>query len=168
MEELENEGLEKYEVGLSCTYSSLCESEYGKRILAFVTERWSRLNLLCEKDVSEERKQELALAYEQYTEYTLICDDEGKKPFEKIYEAFDFDLISYPTIRRTVVKLPTGIFSFKKFSDYMNEMDIEALKEFTNGVHGWTKLDEEAEIIIHISDEIIDKFLKDNNLEKKE
>lgn len=134
-------------------------------------DRWDKLGFL--QGFPDDRKEELAFAYEQLAIFLIYCEsDQTDRLFERddnVYNAFE--TIGFPMTRRVIEKLEPNEFDFQKFLKYCKEInpkdildDIEKLNPRV-GPHNkrkYLQIDSEAETVALCCDMIAEKFNNPN------
>lgn len=131
-------------------------------------DRWEKLGFL--RGFPEERKEELAFAFEQLAVFLIYCEyDQTDRLFDKDeYGNRPFETIGFPMTRRVIGNLEPNVFDFQKFLEYckiFNVNDIIRLLE-TNELC-YQRIDYEAEGVA-ICCEMIEKKFKNPDRNDKE
>lgn len=147
-------------------------------------DRWNKLGFL--QGFPDDRKEELAFAYEQLAIFLVYCEsDQTDKLFDKDeYGNRPFVTISFPMVRRVLGNLELNVFDFQKFLKYCKELNpkdvmdyVEELNPIVNpDLHSrhrrkYFDMDAEAEAVAWCCDMIQEKFKnpdKDSEAIKKE
>ena len=142
-------------------------SKFDGRIKEYL-ERWKKLRFL--EGFPEDRKEELAFAFEQLAVFLIFCeDDQTDRLFDKDeYGNCPFETIGFPMTRRIIGNLEPNVFDFQKFLEYckiFNVNDIIRLLE-TNKLC-FQSIDYEAEAVA-ICCEMIEKKFKNPDKNDKE
>ena len=141
--------------------------KFDDRIKEYL-DRWEKLGFL--QGFPENRKEELAFAFEQLAVFLIFCeDDQTDRLFDKDeYGNRPFEMIGFPMTRRVIGNLEPNVFDFQKFLKYckiFNVNDIIRLLE-TNKLC-YQHIDYEAEAVA-ICCEMIEKKFKNLDRNDKE
>lgn len=131
-------------------------------------DRWEKLGFL--EGFPEERKEELAFAFEQLAVFLIYCEyDQTDRLFDKDeYGNRPFETIGFLMTRRVVGDLEPNVFDFQKFLEYckiFNVNDIIRLLEANELCY--QRIDYEAEGVA-ICCEMIEKKFKNPDRNDKE
>ncbi len=161
------------------TYAQAKKSGKLDEKIKQIADRWAQLGFT--EGFPEERKEELAYAYEQLAIFLILCeDDQTDRLFDK---DSCFETIGFPLTRKVLGILNPNEFDFQKFLKYckiFNPNDLIELADKLNPLthddpnYPWKRkyanVDLEAQAVYYISEMIIDKFKnpdEDNEVIKK-
>lgn len=141
--------------------------KFDDRIKEYL-DRWEKLGFL--QGFPEERKEELAFAFEQLAVFLIYCEyDQTDRLFDKDeYGNRQFETIGFPITRRVIGNLEPNVFDFQKFLEYckiFNVNDIIRLLDTTELF--FQRIDCEAEGVA-ICCEMIEKKFKNPNKNDEE
>ena len=147
-------------------------------------DRWDKLGFL--QGFPNDRKEELAFAYEQLAIFLIYCEsDQTDRLFERNDNGYNaFETIGFPMTRRIIGNLEPNEFDFQKYLKYCKELNpkdvmdyVEKLNPIVNpDLHAehrrkYFDMDAEAEAVAWCCDMIQEKFKnpdKDSETIKKE
>lgn len=162
-------------VGYICLDKKICIHTYAQakksgkldEKIKQIADRWAKLGFT--EGFLEERKEELAYAYEQLAIFLILCeDDQTDRLFDK---DSCFETVGFPLTRKVLGILNPNEFDFQKFLKYckiFNPNDlIESADKLNPLTHDdpnypWKRkygnVDLEAQAVYYISEMIIEKF----------
>ena len=131
-------------------------------------DRWDKLGFL--QNFPDDRKEELAFAYEQLAIFLIYCEsDQTDKLFDKDeYGNRPFETIGFPMVRRVLGNLESNVFDFQKFLKYCKVFNVnDIIKLLTYNELCYQRIDCEAEGVA-ICCEMIEKKFKNPNRNDEE
>jgi hypothetical protein len=149
------------------TYAQAKKSGKLDEKIKQIADRWAQFGFT--EGFPEERKEELAYAYEQLAIFLIFCeDDQTDRLFKK---DGSFETVGFPLTRKVLSCLEPNEFDFQKFIKYckiFNSNDFIELVDKLNPLthddpnHPWHRkyanVDLEAEAVYYVSEMIIEKF----------
>lgn len=109
-------------------------------------DRWDKLGFL--QGFPDDRKKELAFAYEQLAIFLIYCEsDQTDKLFnEDKYGNRPFERLGFPMVRRVLEGLESNVFDFQKFLKYCKIFNVnDIIKMLTCNEPCYQCIDYEAE-----------------------
>lgn len=141
--------------------------KFDDRIKEYL-DRWEKLGFL--QGFPEDRKEELAFAFEQLAVFLIFCeDDQTDRLFDKDeYGNRPFETIGFPMIRRVIGNLEPNVFDFQKFLKYCKIFNVnDIIKLLKTNELCFQRIDYEAEAVA-ICCEMIEKKFKNLDRNDKE
>ena len=103
------------------SYAQAKKSPKMKEKLEKYVERWKQLGFI--EGFPEERKEELAYAYEQLAQFLIFCAVDQTDALFTDQNKY-FDTVGFPMIRRVMGNLEPNEFDFQKFIKYCKEFNV--------------------------------------------
>lgn len=133
-------------------------------------DRWEKLGF--SQGFPEDRKEELAFAFEQLAVFLIFCeDDQTDRLFDKDeYGNRPFETIGFPMTRRVIGNLEPNVFDFQKFLKYCKIFNVNDMINLANEMNPLTNddpnyplrrrynIDTEAEAVALACEMIEEKF----------
>jgi len=137
--------------------------KFDDRIKEYL-DRWEKLGFL--QGFPEDRKEELAFAFEQLAVFLIFCeDDQTDKLFDK---DGSFETMGFPMTRRIIGNLEPNVFDFQKFLKYCKIFNVnDIIRLLKNNELCYQHIDYEAEGVA-ICSEMIEKKFKNPDRNDKE
>lgn len=149
-----------------CKYEEAKKSgKFDDKIKEYLN-RWEKLGFL--ERFIENRKEELAFAFEQLAAFLVFCkNDQTDSLFDKDeYGNCTFETLGFPMIRKVVGELEPNVFDFQKFLEYCKIFNVnDIIKLLTDNELCYQRIDYEAEGVAICCEMIENKF---KNIDKND
>ena len=132
--------------------------KFDDRIKEYL-DRWKKLGFL--EGFPEDRKEELAFAFEQLAVFLIYCeDDQTDRLFDKDeYGNCLFETAGFPMTRRVIGNLEPNVFDFQKFLKYCKIFNVnDIIRLLKTNELCYQRIDYEAEAVAICYEMIVKKF----------